>query len=306
MLVSVVIPTFNGETYVAETLTSVLDQTHRDLEVLVVDDGSTDRTLQRVREVADERVRIAAFANGGVAAARNRGLAMAEGEFVAFVDQDDLWRPAKLSRQLALIGSDPHIVAVGAAMQAISGTGKPIQGAMLGTDLPLEVHQEALRQARMIPCCTSSLLVRTEHARRVEGFDETAVPCDERELMARLAEIGAVRVVMECLGSHRMHSGSQSHRAYRRTLTMARFIEARRAALREGRTLTVEEFKAGRSFVERRREAGLVWFRAGGLYAAEGQVPVAAWYLGLALLAAPRYVLPRIRYRLSAYTATRP
>jgi glycosyltransferase involved in cell wall biosynthesis len=99
-LISCIVPAFNGERYLGEALDSILSQTYRPLELLVVNDGSTDRTAALVTEYGD-RVRSLFQPNAGQAAARNLGLSEARGEFVAFLDQDDLWHPEKLSRQMA-------------------------------------------------------------------------------------------------------------------------------------------------------------------------------------------------------------
>ncbi len=104
-LVSVVIPAYNGAATIDETLRSVRSQTHRALEIIVVDDGSRDETADIVRThaAADPRVRLIETANGGVAAARNRGWQEAASDLIAFVDADDLWSPAKIERQLAVL-----------------------------------------------------------------------------------------------------------------------------------------------------------------------------------------------------------
>lgn len=104
VLVSVVMPCYNTERYVAAAITSVLSQTHADLELLLVDDASTDATSDILSDLArtDERVSVARMSvNGGAARARNHALARATGDFVAFLDSDDLWLPHKLERQLA-------------------------------------------------------------------------------------------------------------------------------------------------------------------------------------------------------------
>jgi teichuronic acid biosynthesis glycosyltransferase TuaG len=108
MKVSVVIPVYNLALFIRQTLESVLAQTYRDLEVLVVDDGSTDGSRDVVRAVAaqDARVRLIESAvNGGPGVARNRGIESAHGRYIAFLDGDDLWYPDKLEKQLALMKS---------------------------------------------------------------------------------------------------------------------------------------------------------------------------------------------------------
>ena len=108
-LVSVIVPTFNYGRYLNEAVESILAQGARDLEVIVVDDGSTDDTAAVLARITDHRVRAVRKQNGGVAAARNAGLDLARGRFVAFLDADDRWKPDKLERQLALLDSEPEV-----------------------------------------------------------------------------------------------------------------------------------------------------------------------------------------------------
>ncbi|MGB3294833.1 MAG: glycosyltransferase family 2 protein, partial [Phormidesmis sp.] len=99
-LVSVIVPTYNAEAFIAKTLASVLAQTYRHLEVLVVDDGSSDRTPSIVKAMAEQYPRITLLQqpNGGVAIARNAGIKKAQGEFIAPIDADDLWHPEMIEK----------------------------------------------------------------------------------------------------------------------------------------------------------------------------------------------------------------
>jgi glycosyltransferase involved in cell wall biosynthesis len=103
-LVSVVIPAYNAALHIRETLASVLAQSHRNLDIVVVDDGSTDETAQIVKEVAakDCRIRLIRRTNGGVARARNSGIEEARGEYIAILDADDIWHAEKIDKQLAV------------------------------------------------------------------------------------------------------------------------------------------------------------------------------------------------------------
>src|SRR5438045_3634651 len=107
-MVSCIVPVYNGEPYLREAIKSILAQTHRPIELIVVDDGSTDGTAEIVRVFIDHVKYVCQF-NAGAAAARNRGIGLACGEFVAFNDADDLWHEEKLERQLARFRVRPEL-----------------------------------------------------------------------------------------------------------------------------------------------------------------------------------------------------
>jgi len=103
--ISVIIPAYNAEKTIVETIQSIQDQTFQDLEIIVIDDGSTDKTLKILHQIDDPRLKIFSYENGGVSVARNRGILHSQGEFLSFIDADDLWTPTKLEVQLAKLKS---------------------------------------------------------------------------------------------------------------------------------------------------------------------------------------------------------
>ncbi len=106
--ISIVIPAYNAERTILETIASVQQQTFLDFEIIVINDGSTDRTLELLNSVVDARLKIFSYSNGGLPVARNRGISHATGEFIAFIDADDLWTPDKLEAQLAALQKHPE------------------------------------------------------------------------------------------------------------------------------------------------------------------------------------------------------
>jgi glycosyltransferase involved in cell wall biosynthesis len=106
---SVVITAFNVAAYIRDALQSALSQTLRHIEVIVVDDGSTDDTLAVIRSIHDPRIRLVARSHAGVIAAFNAGIALAQGEFIAFLDGDDVWHPDKLARHVRFLKDHPEI-----------------------------------------------------------------------------------------------------------------------------------------------------------------------------------------------------
>lgn len=100
MLVSVVIPMYNAEATICDTLNSILNQTYTNIEIIIVDDGSLDSSLELVSEYDDKRIKIFSKLNGGVSSARNLGIKESNGDYIAFCDSDDIWKVDKLEKQM--------------------------------------------------------------------------------------------------------------------------------------------------------------------------------------------------------------
>lgn len=105
--ISVVIPAYNSEKTIKRTIKSVLNQTFTDFELIIINDGSQDLTLEMISQIHDPRLKVYSFENAGGNVSRNRGLNLAVGEFVSFLDADDLWTPDKLARQLQALQDNP-------------------------------------------------------------------------------------------------------------------------------------------------------------------------------------------------------
>lgn len=140
-LISVIVPVHNGERHLADALRSVRLQTYPHVELLVVDDGSTDASVEVARQACGDRCRVLQQTLGGPAAARNRGIAVADGAWLAFLDADDRWPAEKLERQAAVLAGDPgvamvfgHYVSTDAEGSVLPGVdGQPQPGYSLGT-----------------------------------------------------------------------------------------------------------------------------------------------------------------------------
>ena len=125
--VSVIIPCFNHGRFLRHAADSVLAQTLADIELIIVDDGSTDDTPAVLAGLDDRRVRTCRTSNRGVSAARNAGLDMVRGEFVAFLDADDLWEPDKLARQVAIMDAEPDVTLVFTDLRRFSPTDEMLE-----------------------------------------------------------------------------------------------------------------------------------------------------------------------------------
>ncbi|MFD5063871.1 glycosyltransferase family A protein [Streptomyces sp. NPDC058394] len=295
-----IVPLFNAKKYIGACLASVLSQTHQELEVIVVDDGSTDDGAAIAEGIADERIRVDRGANRGVAAARNRGLSLAKGEFVAFLDNDDLWYPEKLSEQISVLQSDRGVVAVGAVFQYLSGNGGRLLG-RTGQDARDADSRERLQRGQLMPFPMSSLIAWTDTVRAAGGFDDSLSSVDDLDLMTRLALAGSVATVMRPLGAYRVHSSAVSARHHAKMKMLTRFVQERAAARLEGRPAPVlESFVSSYRLtrVQRRRDGAARRFRDAGLLVMEGRYVKATALCAVALVARPSYTLRRIAMRL--------
>jgi glycosyltransferase involved in cell wall biosynthesis len=106
--VSVIVPAYNAEKTILETIQSIQAQTFSDFELIVINDGSSDRTVELLSKINDPRLKVFSYENGGLPVARNRGIQRATGEFITFIDADDLWKPQKLEAQLKALHEYPE------------------------------------------------------------------------------------------------------------------------------------------------------------------------------------------------------
>jgi glycosyltransferase involved in cell wall biosynthesis len=203
--ISVVIPTYNHAPHVSEAIESALAQTCAPLEVIVVDDGSTDET-PRALERYGNRIRGIRQANGGVGAARNTGVAAASGTHVAFLDSDDLWHPRKLELQLARFTADPTLGLVHCGIATVDGSGRQISVSVNGMEG--RVASEMLRFDRdVIAGPGSCIMVPKRIVEEIGGFDARLPPSDDWDLCYRVAARYPVGYVPEVLVTYRMFGG---------------------------------------------------------------------------------------------------
>ncbi|MGH8614897.1 MAG: glycosyltransferase, partial [Gammaproteobacteria bacterium] len=172
-VVSVVMSVFNGEKYLEEAIRSILEQSFRDFEFIVIDDGSVDRSIETLQMFAaqDSRIRLVARENRGLTKSLNEGCALARGEFIARMDADDTSWPSRFESQLAYLASRPEIVACGTGVTCIDS-----QGFSLGPLIvPLE-HEDierSLLTGNGGAICHPSLMVRRHAFIQVAGYDDS-------------------------------------------------------------------------------------------------------------------------------------
>ena len=220
--VSVIVPVYNGERYIQTALESILRQTYKDFEVVVVDDGSTDDSSLILKQMREPLVYVFQQ-NSGVAAARNRGFQYSSGKYIAFLDQDDVWYPNKLEVQVAILDADPTIGIIYGNLDLIDALGNIIE------HYPIENPEEVHRETEFLDVFSefprphpfpSSVVMRREIFDRSGMFDpEFRRNCHEdTELWFRLTKnrLGRFYFYPELVGQRRYHTlqGGQNQDAW--------------------------------------------------------------------------------------------
>ncbi|MGL5063409.1 MAG: glycosyltransferase family 2 protein [Microcoleus sp.] len=214
-LVSVIIPAYNADNFIAATLESVLSQTYRNIEIIVVDDGSTDATPETVKSFAqkDSRVILLQQSNAGVAAARNLAYLHSRGEYIAPIDADDIWYPQNLEKQVECLTKSKPCVGVVYSWSVDINEGGLLTGGFYNSTIEGEVH-DALVYKYFIGNASSSL-IRRACFEKVGGYNckfrlENAQGCEDWELHLRIAQYYQFKVVPEYLVGYRQIASSMS------------------------------------------------------------------------------------------------
>jgi glycosyltransferase involved in cell wall biosynthesis len=200
-LISCIIPVFNGERYLGEALDSILAQTYRPIEIIVIDDGSTDGTAELVARYGD-RIRYVRQHNEGAPTARNAGLSVARGAFIAFLDSDDLWHPDKLERQMSRFEARPELDLCVTHLQRFWIS-------------ELETERKRFQEhrfAEVLPgYITQTLLARRNVFDSVGNFNTSRRVGDPMDWFLRAAEHGVVMELLpDLLVYQRMHESNLS------------------------------------------------------------------------------------------------
>ncbi len=190
-MISVVIPLYNKESQIANTIHSVLVQTWQNCEIVIVNDGSTDRSVDVVKSIKDSRIRIVQQTNAGVSAARNRGIKEASGELIAFLDADDEWKPDYLSTQMRLVEKYPQcdVFATNYEFRNSKGSITPTVIRKLpfdGEDGELTNYFEVASCSHP-PICSISIMVRKTVILSIGGFPAGVKSGEDLLTWARLA-----------------------------------------------------------------------------------------------------------------------
>lgn len=223
-LVSVIMPVYGGERFVAEAIASVLAQSYPSLELVVVNDGSPDDSAREIaRFLPHPKIRYIEQKNGGVANARNAGIAVARGSMLALLDQDDLWLPDKLQRQVAYLHANPEVGMVHSRVGCIdaAGAARSCEGAIQVYPFTGQCAGRLFAGNAIAPL---TVLMRRSCVEEVGVFDQQFAPADDWHLWLRIARRYSLGFLDTITAKYRFHDANVSqdqlvmHRAVLRVM----------------------------------------------------------------------------------------
>jgi glycosyltransferase involved in cell wall biosynthesis len=306
--VTVLLCVYNGERYLDEALFSIRDQTLTDLEILVIDDGSTDGTaaiLQR-HAAADERVRVERHErNEGLVASRNWGLEIARARYVALMDADDVALPHRLERQLQFLEHRPDVPALGTWAWHIGPRGRRVSASDVGPTT-FEAYRRLRDQARVFFLIAPTVMLDRLVVLGVGGFRQELYPAEDADLWTRLAEQHEVLALPERLLLYRVHGGSISSVRFREQMEQLALLEENgRRRMRGDDELEPATFRRLMRASPwwwrldwQRTWRARYWYRVAGGLLADGR-PSGLFWLGLSLLLAPRVATSRLQRQVT-------
>ena len=225
-LVSIIMPVYRGERFVAAAIESALAQTYRSFELVIVNDGSPDGSAREIaRFLPHPQIRYVEQQNSGVAAARNTAIAAASGEFIGLLDQDDLWLPDKLAEQVTYLASHPEIGLVHSRVECIDAAGRPRSC----TGAIWVYPYEGLCAGRMLlgnGIAPVTVLVRSTCIDDVGGFDQRFAPADDWELWMRVARRHPIGFIDEVTACYRFHGDNVSGDQLNMQRTILKIMDA--------------------------------------------------------------------------------
>ena len=248
-LVTVQMPVFNGACYLQDSVKSILAQTYTNFEFLIIDDGSTDNSLELLRsfEATDKRVKLISRKNRGLGATQHELCTAAQGTYVAQLDQDDVAFPDRLARQVAYLIEHPDVVCVGTAYQIIDSRDRLLTTLSPPTD---DAEIQLLNLQGHCAILHPSAMMRKSALDTVGGYDAVFNTAVDIDLWLRLGELGKLANMPDALVQYRLHENSASERVGEIQTKEAR-MACERAALRRGIAPCFEAYRAWRPTKDR-------------------------------------------------------
>lgn len=208
-LVSVLMPVYNGSEYLSKAIESVLAQSYRNFELIIVNDGSTDNSSAIIKDyLIDPRIRYIDQQNTGVAAARNAGISIASGELIALLDQDDIWLPDKLILQVMFMKENPDVGLVHTYARYINESSEFMDCREIGGDCYVGWCTDKLLMGNGLLALT--VLMKSSLLKQCGGFTQSRAPADDWDLWLRISRLASFGFIADVCAHYRLHGRNES------------------------------------------------------------------------------------------------
>lgn len=297
--VTILIPVYNGATYLRDTIDSFLSQSFRNFELLAIDDGSNDGSSDIVRSFKDDRIRLICQKNGGLVYTLNRGIEEAQAPYIARSDQDDISFPDRLERQLNVMTGHPG--AVGVLSYYIKfGTRHRWSNPDKFTIVKSKVTEyEPIKDGCLL---ASTLFAQTAALRSIHGYRQDYYPVDDWDLECRLAQAGRLLVLREPLVAYRFHATSNTYQVFADLQQKTRWaIDSYHRRSQNREELTFDQFlktqsrKSWSRLTQYRTDLAKLHMRKAGQNHLDGLYLRSFGHLFAAVMLNPRDIFERMR-----------
>ena len=235
-VVSIIIPCYNAASFIADAINSVLGQTYNSFEIILINDGSTDNTMEVLNKFShDNRLIYYCQTNEGLSAARNKGVELAKGEYIALLDADDIWLPQKLAQQMMLFSSDPAVDMVFTDFATFDSTGVVASSKLPDKGVELVTYSELFARNNFI--YPSTVMIRKSIFSECGGFDTALRSIEDYDMWLRIARRHKIACIPAPLVSIRQHDSNMS-------TNVARMLEYELVVLEKNRSdFTLAKFR---------------------------------------------------------------
>ncbi|MCA9883093.1 MAG: glycosyltransferase family 2 protein [Anaerolineae bacterium] len=314
-MISVVMPVYNSEKFLRPAVESILNQTFRDFEFIIINDGSTDASPAILQEYAerDSRVRVINTEHIGLVGALNLGIAAAHYEWIARMDADDISLPRRFEKQLEAAEKHPEVVVWGSYIHHINANESILSLSKVGPACP-EEYRRCRETHGLIQVIHPSALMRKDVIIKAGGYKAAYESAEDVELFDRMADFGPILALTEPLLLYRVHPNSVSMQKFFIQKQISDYVALRRKCENTGhKPPNLEEFlkdyDTQPAVVRIKRNLGIrrqLYYRSAGMLFGDGQYAKALFYFGLSTLLDPVYSLrrawnqrPVLRHQLS-------
>lgn len=304
--VSVILPVYNQEKYVAETIESILAQAFVDFELLILDDGSTDNSAEIIRKysVIDHRIKAYFELNAGKSESTNKLVERAKGKWCAFLDADDVMMPNRLERQMNFLNENPEVHAVSSDCYYINENGRVFGTQKYPLLSNIEAFNTIYNKGHFITCSFTALTVLKEAFQEVKGLTKRFEPCEDFEFFNKLIFNGkkVLLIMPEVLMKYRIHSNSVTVRKPMHVTNYISYATHSMWLRRIGEPETsFEDFmkiqnsgSKWKRWNQMRFNYSMVYFRNAGIAALSKQYHKFGWYFLVSFLLSPNYAIIKL------------